>query len=150
MIKLERILVPTDFSEHSRQAGRYACELAKQFRAQVQVLHVVEPLNVPIQSANVLEQTQQIEEAARQELQQWMADDLAEVERVVRTTRKGEPFVEIVRYTREHNIDLITIGTHGRSGLVHTLIGSVAERVVRKAACPVLTVRAEDHHFVLP
>jgi nucleotide-binding universal stress UspA family protein len=71
----------------------------------------------------------------------------AGVERVVRT---GTPFVEIVRYAREKDIDVIVMGTHGHSGLVHAMIGSVAEKVVRKAGCPVLTVRPEGHQFVMP
>jgi nucleotide-binding universal stress UspA family protein len=59
-------------------------------------------------------------------------------------------FVEIVRYAREENVDLTVMGTHGRSGLAHALIGRVTEQVVRKAACPVLTVRPEVHQFVMP
>jgi nucleotide-binding universal stress UspA family protein len=69
---------------------------------------------------------------------------------VVRELRKGSPFLEIVRYAKDKNIDLIVLGTHGRSGLSHVLLGSVAERVVRKAPCPVLTVRHPEHEFVMP
>ena len=64
--------------------------------------------------------------------------------------KNGPPFVEIVRYAKEEKFDLIVIGTHGRSGLAHMLLGSVAEKVVRKASCPVLTVRPEDHTFEMP
>ena len=63
---------------------------------------------------------------------------------------EGTPFLEIIRYAREHEIDLIVMGTHGRSGLGHVLIGSVAERVVRKSPCPVLTIRPGGHEFVMP
>ena len=69
---------------------------------------------------------------------------------MVRELRKGSPFLEIVRYAKDKNIDLIVLGTHGRSGLSHVLLGSVAERVVRKAPCPVLTVRHPEHEFVMP
>jgi nucleotide-binding universal stress UspA family protein len=69
---------------------------------------------------------------------------------ITRTVLTGTPFLEVIRYARENEIDLIVIGTHGRSGLVHVLMGSVAERIVRKAPCPVLTVRPEGHDFVMP
>ena len=64
--------------------------------------------------------------------------------------RRGAPFLEIIRYAKENDVDLIVLGTHGRSGLAHVLLGSVAERVVRKSPCPVLTVRHPEHEFVMP
>ena len=70
--------------------------------------------------------------------------------KVIHHVLDGHPLVEIVRYAREKSIDLIVIGTHGRTGLAHVLMGSVAENVVRKAACPVLTVRPSGHQFVMP
>ena len=69
---------------------------------------------------------------------------------IVKVVRQGPPFLEIVRYAQEANIDLIVLGTHGRGGLAHMLLGSVAEKVVRKAPCPVLTVRHPEHEFVAP
>lgn len=69
---------------------------------------------------------------------------------VIRAIVEGSPFVEIIRYTREKEIDLIVLATHGQTGLVHVMLGSVAEMVVRKAPCPVLTVRPEGHQFVMP
>jgi len=62
----------------------------------------------------------------------------------------GSPFVEIVRYARTHDIDLVIMGTHGRGPIAHMLMGSTAERVVRKAPCPVLTVKHPEHEFVMP
>jgi nucleotide-binding universal stress UspA family protein len=76
--------------------------------------------------------------------------DWAEQHRVHRITRVGVPFLSIIEDAREADIDLIVLGTHGRSGLKNLLIGSVAEKVVRKAPCPVLTVRPEGHQFVMP
>jgi nucleotide-binding universal stress UspA family protein len=70
--------------------------------------------------------------------------------KVVQAVVEGSPKVEIARYARTHEIDLIVLATHGRSGLAHVLIGSVAESVVRTARCPVLTVRPEGHQFVMP
>ena len=62
----------------------------------------------------------------------------------------GSPFLEIIQYAKENNVDLIVMGTHGHSGLVHVLLGSVTERVVRKAPCPVLTIRHPEHEFIHP
>ena len=69
---------------------------------------------------------------------------------VVREVRYGYAYREIVRHAKEQNVDLIVVGTHGRTGLTHLFLGSVAEKVVRNAPCPVLTVRPEGHQFVMP
>ena len=69
---------------------------------------------------------------------------------IVRVVRQGSPFLEIIRYAKEKGIDLIVIGTHGRTGLAHVFMGSVAEKVVRKAPCPVLSVRHPEHEFIAP
>jgi nucleotide-binding universal stress UspA family protein len=76
-------------------------------------------------------------------------DDVKRYSAVV-ALRSGSPFVEVVRYAREEGIDLIVLGTHGRGAIAHMLLGSVAERVVRKAHCPVMTVRQPEHAFVMP
>jgi nucleotide-binding universal stress UspA family protein len=150
MIKLERILIPTDFSEHSRQASKYACELAKRFIAELHLLHVVQPLVLP-ESGGLLPQDEvDWEEGRKKDLEELKEPGFEHATRVIRTVQTGTPFVEIVRYARDNDIDLIVMGTHGRTGLMHALIGSVAERVVRKSPCPVLTVRPEGHQFVMP
>ncbi len=150
MIKLDRILIPTDFSDCSERARTYACELAKRFTAELHLLHVVVPLPIPVHMSTVPEELLEPEESARQALESWNDPAYEAARKVVRTIVTGTPFIEIVRYARENQIDLIVVGTHGRSGLMHSLIGSVAERVVRKASCPVLTVRPEGHQFVMP
>jgi len=152
MISLERILVPTDFSDHSRQAIKYACELAKRFGAELHLLHVVQPLTThvsygpPIPDAELLPR----EQPAREVLDALAEPGLDDVSRVERSVLTGTPFVEIVRCAKHKDANLIVMGTHGRTGLVHALIGSVAEKVVRKAPCPVLTVRPDGHQFVMP
>ncbi|NLF07662.1 MAG: universal stress protein, partial [Pirellulaceae bacterium] len=141
---------PTDFSDCSERARTYACELAKRFTAELHLLHVVVPLPIPVHMSTVPEELLEPEESARQALESWNDPAYEAARKVVRTIVTGTPFIEIVRYARENQIDLIVVGTHGRSGLMHSLIGSVAERVVRKASCPVLTVRPEGHQFVMP
>ena len=152
MIQLNRILLPTDFSDHSLQAGHYAVELAKRFEAQIHLLHVIESpmLAMPSPGAPLPESVlSDLEGNAKKQLQNWLATELKPI-RVTRQTLYGTPFVEIVRYSKDQQIDLIVLGTHGLSGLTHALIGSVAEKVVRKAPCPVLTVRKQGHQFVMP
>lgn len=147
MIALKHILVPVDFSTHSQAALRYAAALAEAFGAQLHLVHVVQGpaayarMYVPPEDW-LLEQRV----AARRELDELPVENAT----VTREVRTGSPLVEIIRYAKEADIDLIVMGTHGRSGLAHLLIGSVAENVVRQAPCPVLTVRDPEHQFVMP
>jgi nucleotide-binding universal stress UspA family protein len=153
-LRIQRILLPTDFSTHSATATKYACELAARFDAELHLLHALEVhlsatptfgmgLDLP---RYVHESRHAAEKALAGALDpQWSAG-----RRVVQSVVEGSPKVEIVRYARQHAVDLIVLATHGRSGLAHILIGSVAESVVRTAPCPVLTVRPEGHQFVMP
>lgn len=155
MIRLQRILFPTDFSEFSNCARDYACALADQFQAELHVLHVLmdvalmlpEPSSAMMLPQNYLAEQKQ---AAEKALEGAIPAEWSKGKRVVHATRMGNPFVEIAKYAKEKEIDLIVIGTHGRSALMHVLLGSVAEKVVRKAPCPVLTVRPGEHQFVMP
>jgi nucleotide-binding universal stress UspA family protein len=155
MIRLKRILFPTDFSENARCAEEYACELARQYQAELHVLYVVQDiaLVMPEPGSMMALPAFNLDEARDSALR--VIKTVPEAGRaanlsIVRSVRAGAPFVEIVRYAAENNIDLIVMGTHGRGGLAHVLLGSVAEKVVRKAGCPVLTVRPGDHKFVMP
>ena len=154
MIQLKRILHPTDFSENSQEATRYACGLVEKFYSELHLLHVLElhPSSAPVFGGGLALRppVQESKQAAEKHLSQVVDQEWQEGKLVVRATAEGRPFVEIIRYAREHDIDLIVMGTHGRSGLAHALMGSVAERVVRKAPCPVLTVRPGGHEFVMP
>ena len=142
MISIKRILVPTDFSEYSMQAITYASELARRFAAELHLLHVAVPLAMPMPyMGTVSDEVFDPEKSATKaltELEHPAFETLSPVQRIVRT---GTPFVEIVRHAKENDVDLIVMGTHGRTGLVHALIGSVAERVVRHAATNVYVVR---------
>ena len=155
MIDLNRILLPTDFSEYAKAAQNYAVDLAKKFGAELHLLHVsVDMLAmVPEPGMNFLppgDYLRDMQKAAKEALSQILPGDTCDGVKIVRDVRLGSPFVEIVRYAKDTDIDLIVIGTHGRTGLAHALMGSTAEKVVRKAPCPVLTVRPDAHQFVLP
>ncbi|MCC7424009.1 MAG: universal stress protein [Planctomycetaceae bacterium] len=154
MIQLQRILLPTDFSEFAASATRYACAFAEKFEAELHLLHVLEThviatpdLAMGMAFPSYVEESRA---AATKKLQEALDPSWAAQRKIHRTLGEGSPLVTIVRYAREHDIDLIVLGTHGRTGLSHVLMGSVAENVVRKAPCPVLTVRPEGHQFVMP
>jgi nucleotide-binding universal stress UspA family protein len=155
MILLKTILVATDFSEPSDAALAYGRELARNFGARLVVLHVANNIvaygggdGVVIMEPQL---QSQIEAVARQRLDSLISNDDREqlgastVMLVSNATSQA-----ITDYATEANIDLIVMGTHGRGAVAHLLMGSVAERVVRTAPCPVLTVRHPEHEFVLP
>ena len=153
-LRIQKILLPTDFSAYSATATKYACELADKFAASLFLLHVVEthPTVAPdfgmglALPAFVNESTTAAEKALANLLDpQWAAHHS-----IVQAVVQGSPKAEIVRYARQSDIDLIVLTTHGRTGLAHVLLGSVAETIVRTAPCPVLTVRPEGHQFVMP
>jgi universal stress protein A len=152
MIRISRILAATDFSECSKHALRYAYELADVFSAELHLLSVVELAAgaYPEFGINVRDiqigQTRNANKSLDELPEQKWRDKLS----IKRAVAVGAPFVEIVRYAREHKIDLVVIGTHGRGPITHMLMGSTAEKVVRKSPCPVLTVRPDAHEFVMP
>jgi nucleotide-binding universal stress UspA family protein len=155
MIELRRILVPTDFSKFSEVALKYGAALAEKFDSELHLLHVVQDLALFIPEAMaavppVAPPVEQFAAAAREALARVVREmGLGEL-RVQQHVREGTPFYEIIQLAREQAMDLIVMGTHGHSGLVHVLLGSVSEKVVRKAPCPVLTVRHPEHEFVHP
>ena len=145
MTLIRRILVPTDFSDSARQALDWASTLAREFKAEILLLHVVENLTVgyasdlfPVPMAEVYEE---ISGYARTELgklaQELRTSGVAVTERLA----QGTPSAEIIRIAKEEPVDLIVVGSHGKGLLDHALFGSTTERVVRKAPCPVLTCR---------
>jgi universal stress protein A len=155
VIDLHRILVPTDFSKHSEVALTYAAALAEKFGAQLLLLHVVQDLALFIPDAvavapPIAAPVEQFAAAAREALERVARADNLKRLNVRREVREGTPFYEIIRFAKEGDVDLIVMGTHGHSGLTHVLLGSVTEKVVRKAPCPVLTVRHPEHEFVHP
>ncbi len=155
MIKLKRILLATDFSECSDHALKYACEFAEAFSAELHLMTVFEPPTAAYAEFGIgYVGVEEVEQGLVSQLSNKLNGYPETVWRnklnVTRSVRTGRPFVEIVRYAKEMDIDLIVIGTHGRGAIAHMLMGSTAERVVRKAPCPVITVHPEGHEFVMP
>ena len=155
MVTLKRILVATDFGDAAEVAFAYGRELARNFGASLDVLHVAD--NVLARGfapegymVSYPELQRDVEEAAARQLNELVCEEDRAVlgaRTVVRTSTS--PALAIVDYARETQVDLIVMGTHGRGAMAHLLMGSVAERVVRTAPCPVLTVRHPEHEFVL-
>jgi nucleotide-binding universal stress UspA family protein len=137
MLPIHTILHPTDFSEHSEHALQFASGLARDYGAQLMLVHVIVPPPV-IYGEGLLTTDVFVNREVQERLHQWQIPD--ERVRVVRQCVEGDPATEIVRVARERAADLIVMGTHGRTGLSRLLMGSVAEQVVRQAPCPVLTV----------
>jgi nucleotide-binding universal stress UspA family protein len=152
MINLQTILVPSDFSACSDAAVRYGLELARRFDARLHLLHVVQdPATQPWAAEGMMLpilEVEQWQEAARARLS--VAVPVADAGRVTTVVTVATPCEEILRYAEAYAADLIVMGTHGRAGMSHMLLGSIAERVVRRAPCPVLTVRHPEREFVEP
>ena len=156
MITLKNILVATDFSEPSDAALTYGRALARNFNATLHVVHVVGNVSSLVYGAeayavNMPAFQQEVEDAARKQLDDLLVDNdehPLQTRHVLLTS--NAPAVAIVDYAGREHIDLIVTGTHGRGAVAHLLMGSVAERVVRTAPCPVLTVRHPEHEFVVP
>jgi nucleotide-binding universal stress UspA family protein len=155
MIALKNILVATDFGEASDAALAYGRELARTFGSTLHVLNVADDIYVRLGGdayVSVLPELQRdLESDARTRLDALVVDNdpnpLA-IKAVVLTS--SATAAAIVQYAHESAINLIVLGTHGRGAVAHLLIGSVAEKVVRTAPCPVLTVRHPEHEFVIP
>jgi len=152
VIQLKTVLVPTDFSESARHALTYGTSFALEYGARLILLHVVENLTVgyasdlfPVPMAEVF---QEISGYARAELAKLAAEAREKGVEVEEQVVQGKPSAEIIRVARESEVDMIVLGTHGKGMLDQALFGSTTERVVRRAPCPVLTVRLAEHEFV--
>jgi len=162
-MKLNRILAPTDFSNFSGFALEWAAYLAQCMKADLILLHVI-----PEEEGKIVEEIigegavvqipkgfrqDVIEERKKKVKEQFNFCLSSEIKRVLKVEEMievGVPFLEIIRVAKEKDVDLIVMGTHGRTGLSHVLIGSVAEKVVHNAHCPVLTVKHPQYKYIAP
>jgi len=145
MLNIKTILCPTDFSDAADAAFHLACSLARDHGSRIELLHVVTPVTVAYTEGVMLPPTEDIKDELWAKLDTIKPTDVA-ID-VGRHMVEGEPATEILRLARETNSDMIVMGTHGRRGLTRLLMGSVAEEVVRKAACPVLSVKVPLTHL---
>ena len=149
MERWKRILCPVDFSEVSLHALEYGTAMARECGASVVLLHVVEPIVAPadfsfgpLTNADVEDQ---MAARATESLEELKAKSGLPPERASVRVERGRSFTEIIRVAREERVNLIVLATHGYTGITHALLGSTAEKVVRKAPCPVLTVKPEAY-----
>jgi nucleotide-binding universal stress UspA family protein len=148
-LRISRILVPTDFSDESKGAIRYATRLAERFGASIHLAYVIESLG-DLKDSEIVPWNAKMEDATlvlQRKLAELANEEIEELVPVYPHVVAGHAFEEIVSLARALFCDLIIISTHGRKGVSHALIGSVAERVVRHAECPVLAVRAHERDF---
>ncbi len=159
MATFSKIIAATDFSEDSVRALQFAEELARKFGAETIVLHVDQPL-APVMltpefgpgldagaMSRIAEEQRLLAQRELDQIVGRLRDGGLKARSLLRV---GAPFVEIISAAQSEGADLIVMGTHGRTGLAHILLGSVAERVVQKAPCAVLTIRHPDRKFKHP
>ncbi|MEW6196006.1 MAG: universal stress protein [Bacteroidota bacterium] len=142
---IKKILVPIDFSDYSKNALKYAVQFSKNFNAKIYLIYVVEPIIYPADfsmgQVAIPSMDIDLHERAETELKNLAQNFISSQIEVETIIKSGKPFVEINETAREKDVDLIIIATHGHTGVEHILFGSTAEKVVRKAPCPVLTLR---------
>lgn len=148
---IKRVVVPIDFSDYSKSALKYAVSFCKHFNAKIILVYVVEPVIYPpdfsmgqIAMPNV---AIDMDKRANEELEKLAKKEIPSDLEVTTKIRTGKPFVEIIETAADEDADMIIIATHGHSGVEQILFGSTAEKVVRKAPCPVLTIRMPAKGF---
>ncbi|GAB4536494.1 MAG: universal stress protein [Thermodesulfovibrionia bacterium] len=148
-MKVERILFPTDFSEGARHALHYAVDLARHYSARLYILHVIYDIakatesHIPHISADEI--YSEMTKWAMDELERCCIEEVRGLPNVERIVIKGIPHEEIVKFAVDKEIDMIVMGTYGRTGIQKLIFGDTAEKVVKKAPCPVMTVRIPEH-----
>ena len=139
--RLKKILTPIDFSDYSIRAMDSAYELVKETGAELHVLHVVAPYFTIVERSREMVRERDLADQAEEELERLKKDRLEDSKKVTTMVMIGPPVAKIVEYAAENTINLILLHTHGRTGLEHMVIGSVAEKLARTAPCSVLVLR---------
>ena len=156
MMTLKNILVATDFGDAAMSALAYGRELARRFDASLHVLHVVDDVGARLVTSSglpfdVSRLQDDLDQVERRKLDAIVSEeDRRDLHAQAVQVTSLSPAREIVSYAADAKIELIILGTHGRGPVAHLFMGSVAERVVRTAPCPVLTVRHPEHEFIRP
>ena len=155
MIKLKRILFPTDFSSTAEHALKYALTFASEHKAKLYVIHVIVNPDSPVEAGEEGESVappsfEKMEARAKKAIQQLIPERYMKELEIENIIVRGTPLKAILECAKKYNIDLITMASHGRKGISHMLMGSLAEKVVQMAPCPVLTIKHPEHEFVLP
>ena len=148
-MNVKKVLFPTDFSEGSDNALPYAADMAKHYGAKLYLLHVIQDIAEAtgwyVPHVSLGELYRDIEKNAAKEMDRYGLEEFRGIKDIERIVVTGTPYEEILKFARENKADIIVIGTHGRKGLDRVIFGSTAEKVVRDAPCPVLSVRLPDH-----
>jgi nucleotide-binding universal stress UspA family protein len=152
---MKNIVVPTDFSKLSAGALPWARKMAATLDAKIHCIHVAREAQyyggLDIAFSGMMPSTHDLVSSAQRRLDEFIATELGDMaDRVLAEVLVGTPFVEIIRHAREIDAAMIIMSTHGYSGLKHVFLGSTTEAVVRKAGCPVLSIRSEELPFVMP
>lgn len=156
MTEIRKIIFATDFSENSKWALTYALSFAKKYDAKIYIMHVIQQPSYPLGmyaeiSFDAMDKfNRNISEAIEKEMKNLCETSLEGYKNYETLVVNGAPFLEIIRTAAAKEADMIVVGTHGRTGLDHVLFGSTAEKVVRKASCPVLSVRLPGKQFKMP
>jgi nucleotide-binding universal stress UspA family protein len=144
-LQFSKILVPIDFSDFSKSALKYAVTFAQHYHSKLILIYVMEPVIYPpdfsMGQITLPTVNFEMDKRAKEELDKLAETEIGSLVQVQTVIKTGKPFVEIIETAKEEDADLIIISTHGHSGVEHILFGSTADKVVRKASCPVLTLR---------
>ncbi len=147
-MEIKKILFPTDFLEGSSDAIPFAIDIAKKYDARLYIIHVVQDVAQAtgwyVPHASVDELYKDMEKSARKEIERFFAEELRGFDNYENHIIRGTPSHEILDFVEKYDINLIVMGTHGRKGLDKLIFGSTAEKIVRNALCPVLTVRIPE------